>query len=111
MGAALTWPSTGEGCPLAATAVTSSPKQVRVFTFSVGQHNYDVTPLQWMACTNKGTLSGCHCHRACLPCSANPLGWLSTCPSYVQLSSCLFIQCLSFCICDWSSLYVANLSI
>uniref|UniRef100_A0A8C2SJA6 VWFA domain-containing protein n=1 Tax=Capra hircus TaxID=9925 RepID=A0A8C2SJA6_CAPHI len=30
------------------------PKQVRVFTFSVGQHNYDVTPLQWMACTNKG---------------------------------------------------------
>uniref|UniRef100_A0A8C4LZW1 Calcium voltage-gated channel auxiliary subunit alpha2delta 2 n=1 Tax=Equus asinus asinus TaxID=83772 RepID=A0A8C4LZW1_EQUAS len=30
------------------------PKQVRVFTFSVGQHNYDVTPLQWMACANKG---------------------------------------------------------
>ncbi|XP_072928695.1 voltage-dependent calcium channel subunit alpha-2/delta-2a isoform X3 [Hemitrygon akajei] len=29
-------------------------KTVRVFTFSVGQHNYDVTPLQWMACTNKG---------------------------------------------------------
>lgn len=28
--------------------------QVRVFTFSVGQHNYDVTPLQWMACANKG---------------------------------------------------------
>lgn len=28
--------------------------QVRVFTFSVGQHNYDVTPLQWIACTNKG---------------------------------------------------------
>ncbi|KAG7260720.1 hypothetical protein CRUP_029476 [Coryphaenoides rupestris] len=27
---------------------------VRVFTFSVGQHNYDVTPLQWIACTNKG---------------------------------------------------------
>ncbi|XP_006770675.1 PREDICTED: voltage-dependent calcium channel subunit alpha-2/delta-2-like [Myotis davidii] len=27
---------------------------VRVFTFSVGQHNYDVTPLQWMACANKG---------------------------------------------------------
>ncbi|XP_072276477.1 voltage-dependent calcium channel subunit alpha-2/delta-2 isoform X2 [Pyxicephalus adspersus] len=29
-------------------------KTVRVFTFSVGQHNYDVTPLQWMACANKG---------------------------------------------------------
>uniref|UniRef100_A0A674CHK5 Calcium voltage-gated channel auxiliary subunit alpha2delta 2 n=1 Tax=Salmo trutta TaxID=8032 RepID=A0A674CHK5_SALTR len=25
-------------------------KTVRVFTFSVGQHNYDVTPLQWIAC-------------------------------------------------------------
>lgn len=63
-----------------ATAVTSSPKQVRVFTFSVGQHNYDVTPLQWMACTNKGT------HPASLPralpaVSRHPLGWLSTCPS------------------------------
>uniref|UniRef100_A0A7N8WSF2 Voltage-dependent calcium channel subunit alpha-2/delta-2-like n=1 Tax=Mastacembelus armatus TaxID=205130 RepID=A0A7N8WSF2_9TELE len=31
-------------------------KTVRVFTFSVGQHNYDVTPLQWIACTNKGRL-------------------------------------------------------
>lgn len=31
--------------------------QVRVFTFSVGQHNYDVTPLQWMACANKGEWS------------------------------------------------------
>lgn len=31
--------------------------QVRVFTFSVGQHNYDVTPLQWIACTNKGESS------------------------------------------------------
>uniref|UniRef100_A0A674MJ91 Calcium channel, voltage-dependent, alpha 2/delta subunit 2a n=1 Tax=Takifugu rubripes TaxID=31033 RepID=A0A674MJ91_TAKRU len=29
-------------------------KTVRVFTFSVGQHNYDVTPLQWIACYNKG---------------------------------------------------------
>ncbi|XP_010779749.1 voltage-dependent calcium channel subunit alpha-2/delta-2-like [Notothenia coriiceps] len=28
-------------------------KTVRVFTFSVGQHNYDVTPLQWIACANK----------------------------------------------------------
>lgn len=45
----------GAGCALAASAVTSGPKQVRVFTFSVGQHNYDVTPLQWMACANKGT--------------------------------------------------------
>lgn len=38
-----------------AAAITSLLRQVRVFTFSVGQHNYDVTPLQWMACTNKGT--------------------------------------------------------
>lgn len=30
---------------------------MRVFTFSVGQHNYDVTPLQWMACANKGERS------------------------------------------------------
>ncbi|XP_026856427.1 voltage-dependent calcium channel subunit alpha-2/delta-2a isoform X3 [Electrophorus electricus] len=29
-------------------------KTVRVFTFSVGQHNYDVAPLQWIACANKG---------------------------------------------------------
>ncbi|XP_046882204.1 voltage-dependent calcium channel subunit alpha-2/delta-2b [Hypomesus transpacificus] len=29
-------------------------RTVRVFTFSVGQHNYDVTPLQWIACANKG---------------------------------------------------------
>ncbi|KTG41425.1 hypothetical protein cypCar_00004743, partial [Cyprinus carpio] len=27
---------------------------VRIFTFSVGQHNYDKTPIQWMACNNKG---------------------------------------------------------
>uniref|UniRef100_A0A8D2H6X1 Calcium voltage-gated channel auxiliary subunit alpha2delta 1 n=1 Tax=Urocitellus parryii TaxID=9999 RepID=A0A8D2H6X1_UROPR len=27
---------------------------VRVFTFSVGQHNYDRGPIQWMACENKG---------------------------------------------------------
>uniref|UniRef100_A0A8C4NBD6 Calcium voltage-gated channel auxiliary subunit alpha2delta 2 n=1 Tax=Eptatretus burgeri TaxID=7764 RepID=A0A8C4NBD6_EPTBU len=27
---------------------------VRVFTFSVGQHNYDISPIQWMACNNKG---------------------------------------------------------
>ena len=33
------------------------PAKVRVFTFSVGQHNYDVTPLQWIACTNKGKLN------------------------------------------------------
>ncbi|KFR13924.1 Voltage-dependent calcium channel subunit alpha-2/delta-2, partial [Opisthocomus hoazin] len=35
-------------------------KTVRVFTFSVGQHNYDVTPLQWMACANKGIWLPCH---------------------------------------------------
>ncbi|KAM8974423.1 voltage-dependent calcium channel subunit alpha-2/delta-1 isoform 2-T2 [Pelodytes ibericus] len=29
-------------------------KTVRVFTFSVGQHNYDKGPIQWMACQNKG---------------------------------------------------------
>ncbi|KAH0616458.1 hypothetical protein JD844_027565 [Phrynosoma platyrhinos] len=29
-------------------------KKVRVFTFSVGQHNYDKGPIQWMACANKG---------------------------------------------------------
>lgn len=34
--------------------------QVRVFTFSVGQHNYDVTPLQWIACSNKGKLAPTH---------------------------------------------------
>ncbi|TNN86236.1 Voltage-dependent calcium channel subunit alpha-2/delta-1 [Liparis tanakae] len=27
---------------------------VRIFTFSVGQHNYDKGPIQWMACSNKG---------------------------------------------------------
>ncbi|KAG1953282.1 voltage-dependent calcium channel subunit alpha-2/delta-1a isoform X1 [Pimephales promelas] len=32
-----------------------NPEQkVRIFTFSVGQHNYDKTPIQWMACHNKG---------------------------------------------------------
>ncbi|XP_076578185.1 voltage-dependent calcium channel subunit alpha-2/delta-1a isoform X3 [Chaetodon auriga] len=32
-----------------------NPNQaVRIFTFSVGQHNYDKGPIQWMACTNKG---------------------------------------------------------
>ncbi|XP_062338693.1 voltage-dependent calcium channel subunit alpha-2/delta-1-like [Osmerus eperlanus] len=29
-------------------------KKVRIFTFSVGQHNYDKVPIQWMACNNKG---------------------------------------------------------
>ncbi|KAL0963013.1 hypothetical protein UPYG_G00348400 [Umbra pygmaea] len=32
----------------------NSDKKVRIFTFSVGQHNYDKGPIQWMACTNKG---------------------------------------------------------
>lgn len=32
-----------------------NPNQaVRIFTFSVGQHNYDKAPIQWMACKNKG---------------------------------------------------------
>uniref|UniRef100_H3D0B8 Calcium channel, voltage-dependent, alpha 2/delta subunit 1a n=1 Tax=Tetraodon nigroviridis TaxID=99883 RepID=H3D0B8_TETNG len=29
-------------------------QEVRIFTFSVGQHNYDKGPIQWMACANKG---------------------------------------------------------
>uniref|UniRef100_A0A4W5PCM0 Calcium channel, voltage-dependent, alpha 2/delta subunit 1a n=1 Tax=Hucho hucho TaxID=62062 RepID=A0A4W5PCM0_9TELE len=32
----------------------NADKKVRIFTFSVGQHNYDKGPIQWMACTNKG---------------------------------------------------------
>ncbi|XP_067091388.1 LOW QUALITY PROTEIN: voltage-dependent calcium channel subunit alpha-2/delta-1 [Osmerus mordax] len=32
----------------------NADKQVRIFTFSVGQHNYDKGPIQWMACANKG---------------------------------------------------------
>ncbi|XP_051547104.1 voltage-dependent calcium channel subunit alpha-2/delta-1-like [Myxocyprinus asiaticus] len=32
----------------------NTDKKVRIFTFSVGQHNYDKGPIQWMACTNKG---------------------------------------------------------
>lgn len=58
-----------------------APGQVRVFTFSVGQHNYDVTPLQWMACTNKGTS---------LDFTAMSVHQLS-----VHMSSCLFTHCLS----------------
>uniref|UniRef100_A0A8C7CNU4 Calcium channel, voltage-dependent, alpha 2/delta subunit 2a n=1 Tax=Oncorhynchus kisutch TaxID=8019 RepID=A0A8C7CNU4_ONCKI len=36
-------------------------KTIRVFTFSVGQHNYDVTPLQWIACANKAIYGVCVC--------------------------------------------------
>ncbi|XP_077453514.1 voltage-dependent calcium channel subunit alpha-2/delta-1 isoform X1 [Stigmatopora argus] len=32
----------------------NADKKVRIFTFSVGQHNYDKGPIQWMACSNKG---------------------------------------------------------
>uniref|UniRef100_A0A8C4WRS2 Calcium voltage-gated channel auxiliary subunit alpha2delta 2 n=1 Tax=Eptatretus burgeri TaxID=7764 RepID=A0A8C4WRS2_EPTBU len=35
----------------------SPNKTVRVFTFSVGQHNYNVGPVQQMACTNNGYYS------------------------------------------------------
>uniref|UniRef100_A0ACB8FR11 Voltage-dependent calcium channel subunit alpha-2/delta-1 n=1 Tax=Sphaerodactylus townsendi TaxID=933632 RepID=A0ACB8FR11_9SAUR len=35
-------------------AVATAVTEVRVFTFSVGQHNYDKGPIQWMACQNKG---------------------------------------------------------
>lgn len=76
--------------------------QVRVFTFSVGQHNYDVTPLQWMACANKGEQSwhpgdtrGCRvlgsplsssvCHyQQSTGCSPGGMGmdsWISSCLS------------------------------
>ncbi|CAG5958109.1 unnamed protein product, partial [Menidia menidia] len=34
----------------------NADKKVRIFTFSVGQHNYDKGPIQWMACSNKGVL-------------------------------------------------------
>lgn len=86
---------TGEGCPQVATAITSSPQQVRVFTFSVGQHNYDVTPLQWMACTNKGT-TGLHYRGICLLCpSANcpPI-----CPA-ICLSILLYIPIVHCFVC------------
>uniref|UniRef100_A0A3B3D872 Calcium voltage-gated channel auxiliary subunit alpha2delta 1 n=1 Tax=Oryzias melastigma TaxID=30732 RepID=A0A3B3D872_ORYME len=33
----------------------NADKKVRIFTFSVGQHNYDKGPIQWMACSNKGS--------------------------------------------------------
>ncbi|CAL8318427.1 unnamed protein product [Lota lota] len=32
----------------------NSDKRVRIFTFSVGQHNYDKGPIQSMACDNRG---------------------------------------------------------
>ncbi|XP_029470947.1 voltage-dependent calcium channel subunit alpha-2/delta-1 isoform X4 [Rhinatrema bivittatum] len=32
----------------------NNEKKVRIFTFSVGQHNYDKGPIKWMACNNKG---------------------------------------------------------
>lgn len=79
------------GCAPAAAAVTSSPKQVRVFTFSVGQHNYDVTPLQWMACANKGTSSGHPCHGACLPC---PAVYQAGCPSF-HTRGCIWLADVS----------------
>lgn len=96
-----------------ATAVTSSPEQVRVFTFSVGQHNYDVTPLQWMACTNKGTSSGVPATGlACrvLPSiglvvhlSFHMFSFPAACFPYVWLSICLcgsLVHLTSFCPSD-----------
>lgn len=77
-----------------ATAVTSSPEQVRVFTFSVGQHNYDVTPLQWMACTNKGTSSG-------VPATGLACRVLPSIGLVVHLSFHMFsfpAACLSICV-------------
>lgn len=66
--------------------MTSLPRQVRVFTFSVGQHNYDVTPLQWMACTNKGT-------SLALATGASARYGLPRLS--IHMSSCLLTHCLS----------------
>lgn len=104
-----------------ATAITSLLRQVRVFTFSVGQHNYDVTPLQWMACTNKGTsldfitrASACY---VLLP-AVHPsvqlcVHSLSVCPSiqmavhcFVCLVGCL--TCLSDKACFCPSGYIST---
>lgn len=59
---------------------TISHPQVRVFTFSVGQHNYDVTPLQWMACANKGK---------CMPLALRIMQYGVTYMQLVSLSSFL----------------------
>lgn len=92
-----------------ATGITSLLRQVRVFTFSVGQHNYDVTPLQWMACTNKGTsldftskASACY---VLLP-AVHPyvqlfVHSLSVCPSIQMVVHCFvcLVGCLT-CLSD-----------
>uniref|UniRef100_A0A8C0HQF2 Calcium voltage-gated channel auxiliary subunit alpha2delta 2 n=1 Tax=Buteo japonicus TaxID=224669 RepID=A0A8C0HQF2_9AVES len=57
-------------------------KTVRVFTFSVGQHNYDVTPLQWMACANKGEVPHSTCPH--LPCPGAGKGPWDTLLCFVQ---------------------------
>lgn len=62
------------------------PTQVRVFTFSVGQHNYDVTPLQWIACTNKGEFM----RASSLIHSPSSCEWTCTqCREFTFISSCL----------------------
>lgn len=55
------WTQPEPGClcfPLCVCSLTPtvSCSQVRIFTFSVGQHNYDKGPIQWMACHNKGSV-------------------------------------------------------
>lgn len=83
------------------------PTQVRVFTFSVGQHNYDVTPLQWMACANKGASPGRRCHGASLPAVSCPRR--AGCPPVLP-QHCLFTfpyVGLSICLSVW----LANLSV
>ena len=83
-----------------AMAVTSSSKQVRVFTFSVGQHNYDVTPLQWMACTNKGTSPGVPATGPA--CRVPPSIGLVVHLSFHMFSfppPCSSTACLSICVC------------
>lgn len=73
-----------------ASAVTSNPPQVRVFTFSVGQHNYDVTPLQWMACANKGTSPVHHCQG---PACHFFLSIAYVVQLSIHMSSCVFTCC------------------
>lgn len=76
------------GVPSGWPSVQALP-QVRVFTFSVGQHNYDVTPLQWMACANKGERGWhpCSGHGGCRV-LGSPLG-SSGCPTSKALAAAL----------------------
>lgn len=73
--------------------------QVRVFTFSVGQHNYDVTPLQWMACANKGSSPGS------LPAMPTVRWGVVHCLSIFPCKGCLLFH-LGYCLaCPCPPLY------